>query len=222
MMGKSAVVSIGKFIASSVLEIAIIAAYPSCVVAQEITIKIEFDQFFDRITPTQKLTQTHYNMEIHISQSGNINHIEHKYNWSGEIFTFSKQFRIGGNSKVEWRVVDKNSLINVFEYKSFRRGILVTVKDGACSAKVDFELKPGYSDYQYRSEPSRLPAVARSVRAEHLICSINGTQPASLRLTPVAANVFTSSAKWRERRALTAAYPGVFETRSPLGPPSAV
>jgi hypothetical protein len=152
--------------------------FPAAAAASHISIEIEFDQYFDRILPTQRLTVTHYQMEAALSSNGNISHQEHKTNSSGVIFQFQKIFRIGRNDKVEWRVVNKDTLINVFEYKSFKRAILLTVKDGACSAQVDFQLKPGFTDYQYRSQPSKLPAVARSVRADHFQCKIKDIQGA--------------------------------------------
>jgi hypothetical protein len=85
--------------------------------------------------------------------------------------------RLGKNEKLEWRVVDKDSLINIYDYKSFSRAILVTVHGTNCTAQIDFELKPGFSDYEYRSQPSAVPAVARSVRADSVSCTIGPSRP---------------------------------------------
>ena len=74
------------------------------------------------------------------------------------------QLRLGARSENEWKVVDKNRLINIVDLGSFKRAILLTVNGSTCSAEVDFELKPGFSDYEfkrnngkngYRFDPSR-------------------------------------------------------------------
>jgi hypothetical protein len=52
------------------------------------------------------------------------------------------------------------------------RTILVTIRDQDCVAQVRYQLKPGYADYRYNSQPSGVPAVARSVCADNIACAI--------------------------------------------------
>src|SRR5580700_6435086 len=140
--------------------------------AQEIEIKVTFDQYFDRVLPSPALTITHYDMNIYFSPNGDVVHSERKYGGHSLIFSRDESFHIGRRDKLEWLKVDKDTLLNVFEYKSFRRAIVVRLHDGICLVQIAYELKAGFSDYQYTSQPRGVPAVARAVRADRPSCAI--------------------------------------------------
>jgi hypothetical protein len=140
--------------------------------AQEIEIKVTFDQYFDRVLPSPALTITHYDMNIYFSPNGDVVHSERKYGGHSLIFSRDESFHIGRRDKLEWLKVDKDTLLNVFEYKSFRRAIVVRLHNRICLVQIAYELKAGFSDYQYTSQPRGVPAVARAVRADRPSCSI--------------------------------------------------
>ena len=64
-----------------------------------------------------------------------------------------------------------NRLINIVDLGSFKRAILLTVNGSTCSAEVDFELKPGFSDYEFKRNNGKT-GIARSVTARRLNCSV--------------------------------------------------
>ena len=88
-----------------------------------------------------------------------------------EVSHDENQLRLGATSENEWKVVDKNRLINIVDLGSFKRAILLTVNGSTCSAEVDFELKPGFSDYEFKRKNGKT-GVARSVVARRLNCSV--------------------------------------------------
>jgi hypothetical protein len=160
------------------LAIGCVVDLPAPVHAGEVEIDISFNQSFDRVEPRPGLTTTRYEMAITLSSGGTVTHSERKSNIrNAQIFAVDKTMRLGKNEKLEWRVLDKDSLINIYDYKSFSRAILVTVHGTNCTAQIDFELKPGFSDYEYRSQPLGVPGVARSVRADGVSCTIGPSRP---------------------------------------------
>lgn len=48
----------------------------------------------------------------------------------------------------------------------------MTVTGNSCVAEVDYQLMPGFTDYRYHRLKTGEPAVARSVKAENLECSV--------------------------------------------------
>jgi hypothetical protein len=151
---------------------ALAAGVPASGRASEFTIKLTFDQTFDRIQPNPKLATTHYEMAATFSSSGEVSHSERHFFEGGKISSIDTTMRLGRNENREWRVVNRNALVNNKEYPSFVRTILVTIHDQDCVAQVRYQLKPGYADYRYHSQPSGDPAVARSVRADNVACAI--------------------------------------------------
>jgi hypothetical protein len=151
---------------------ALAAQFPSSASASEFEIKITFDQTFDRIQPNPKLATTHYEMAATLSSSGQVSHSERHFFEGAKIFSIDTTMRLGENASLEWRVVNRNALINNTEYPSFVRTILATIHDQDCVAQVSYQLKPGYADYRYNRQPSGIPAVARSVHADNVACAI--------------------------------------------------
>ena len=111
-------------------------------------------------------------MAATLSSSGEVSHSERHFFEGAKIFSIDTMMRLGENASLEWRVVNRNALTNYREYPSFVRTILVTIHDQDCVAQVRYRLKPGYADYRYNSQPSGVPAVARSVRADNIACAI--------------------------------------------------
>ena len=140
--------------------------------ASEFAIKITFDQTFDRIEPSPVLSTTRQEIAATLSSSGEVIYSEKHVRNGAEVGAIDKTIRLGKGESLEWRVVDRNTLANSKEYKSFVRTILVTIHDKVCAAQVRYQLKSGDTDFRYTSHPSGLPAVARSVRAENVTCAI--------------------------------------------------
>jgi hypothetical protein len=161
-----------RCVVAFVLAIAFAEESLSLARAAEFEIKITFDQTFDRIAPNPKLATTHYEMAATLSSSGQVSHSERHFFEGAKIFSIDTTMRLGGNASLEWRVVNRNALVDNKEYPSFVRTILVTIHDQDCVAQVRYQLKPGYADYRYHSQPSGDPAVARSVRADNVACAI--------------------------------------------------
>jgi hypothetical protein len=154
------------------LSVALLFPVGSPARAQEIEINVTFDQYFDRVLPSPALTITHYDMHVYFSPNGDVVHSERKYVGRGLISRIDESFHIGRRDKLEWLKVDKDTLTNVYEYKSFRRAIVVKLRKGICLVQIAYELKAGFSDYQYTSQPTGVPAVARAVRADRPSCAI--------------------------------------------------
>jgi hypothetical protein len=154
------------------LSVALLFPVGSPARAQEIEINVTFDQYFDRVLPSPALTITHYDMHVYFSPNSDVVHSERKYVGRGLISRIDESFHIGRRDKLEWLKVDNDTLMNVFEYKSFRRAIVVKLRKGICLVQIAYELKAGFSDYQYTSQPTGVPAVARAVRADRPSCAI--------------------------------------------------
>jgi hypothetical protein len=161
-----------RWIGRAALASALAVRFSSSVSASEFEIKVAFDQTFDRIEPSPVLTTTRQEIAATLSSSGEVTHSEKHIQNGAEIVAIDRTIRLGKNESLEWRVVDRNTLANSKEYKSFVRTILVTIRDANCVAQVRYQLKSGDSDYRHTSQPSGLPAVARSVRADNVTCAI--------------------------------------------------
>ena len=59
----------------------------------------------------------------------------------------------------------QNRLINIVDLGSFERAILHPINGSTCSAEVDFELKPGFSDYEFKRKNGKM-GVARWSRRD--------------------------------------------------------
>jgi hypothetical protein len=102
------------------LSVALLFPVGSPARAQEIEINVTFDQYFDRVLPSPALTITHYDMHVYFSPNGDVVHSERKYVGRGLISRIDESFHIGRRDKLEWLKVDNDTLMNVFEYKSFQ------------------------------------------------------------------------------------------------------
>jgi hypothetical protein len=156
--------------------------------AQELEIRITYDEERDRILPVPKLIVAHKVVNIVITGSGAIN-ASHEDVVGKNYLRNEKELRLGpSGGEDRWRVVSKDKLMNVQDFISFRRAILVSIVDTACTAQIDYELKPGFSDYQYTAY---LPggavvgqgvavgtSVARSLSATDMTCTISQTKDA--------------------------------------------
>jgi len=146
--------------------------------AQQIHIHLDFDQELDQVSPTQEFLMRVIQVNATLSPNGEIsatndsNPVGHpRRRKDQEVSHDESQLRLGATSQNEWKVVDKNTLINIVDLGSFKRAILLTVNGSTCSAEVDFELKPGFSDYEFKRKDGRT-GVARSVVARRLNCSV--------------------------------------------------
>ncbi len=142
--------------------------------AQELRVRLTFDQVFDRISPFPKLTTTHKEIEISINGKGQIQSKRDSTSgrWNELSARKEEKLKLGPNEGQEWRVVSKDKLIYIVDYPTFREAILLTLNGTSCNAEVDFELKPGFSDYRY-TRINGEPAVARSAAAYRIACVIS-------------------------------------------------
>jgi hypothetical protein len=142
--------------------------------AQELVVRLAFDQVFDRILPFPKMTTAHKEIEVRINGKGEIRSKRDSVTGSRSEFASHdvENMKLGPNQRQEWRVVSKDKLIYIVEYPTFREAILLTVSGSACNAEVDFELKPGFTEYRY-TRINGDPAVARSAMATRLTCAVS-------------------------------------------------
>ncbi len=143
--------------------------------AQQINIHLEFDQELDQVSPTPQLVTQLVKVNATLSPGGEMNatsdlNSSTKHNRVGGSHD-EAQLRLGARSGNEWKVVDKNWLVNIVDLGSFKRAILLTVNGSSCSAEVDFELKPGFTDYEFKRRDGKM-AVAKTVAARRLNCSV--------------------------------------------------
>ncbi len=150
--------------------------------AQELTIRITYDEERDRTSPYPKLIIAHKAVSLLFNRNGTIKVINEDTVETTQ--RNEKQLELGPSTNSDrWRVVDKNKLIDITDFISFRRAILVTIAGNRCTAQVQYKLKPGFFDYQYtRYLPGGLIAgqvvavgegVARSFVARNMTCAIS-------------------------------------------------
>jgi len=118
------------------------------------------------------MATTHHDMTVTLSSTGELRHSEQRFVNGAQIYAIDEAMHLGKGEKLEWRVVGQKALVNNREYKSFWRAILVTLRNGECIAQVSYKLKTRFDDYQYTLLPSGIPAVARSIRADNVTCTI--------------------------------------------------
>lgn len=146
--------------------------------AQQLRIQLSFDQEFDQVKPSQTLVTEYVSVNASMNLRGNIQSEEQSHYLGGRhhgrpqyVATEDKTVRLGRSSGEEWKVAGQNKLINIVDYPSFKRAILLTVNGASCSAQVDYELKPSFTDYQYPRKNGK-PGIARSATARRLSCSV--------------------------------------------------
>jgi hypothetical protein len=146
--------------------------------AQQIHIHLDYDEEFDQVSPTQELVTRFIQVSATLSPNGEMNATNdlsvagrRKGGRSRQIGHDESQLRLGARSENEWKVAGKDKLINIVDLGGFKRAILLTVNGSTCSAEVDFQLKPGFTDYQFK-RPNGKTGVARSVAARRLNCSV--------------------------------------------------
>jgi hypothetical protein len=138
---------------------------------RRIIIKISYKEVHERILPFVETTTTNVDNEVTLNTDRKIS--SHEDRSSGRAFgQSSKNLILGPGKNEEWRVASADKLINIADYISYRRAILLTVRGSSCTAEVDYELKPGFSDFRYHRLTTGEAAVARSVKAYDVRCSV--------------------------------------------------
>ena len=160
--------SIGRVGASSIFFALI---FPLAAFAEGVTMKISYNEIHDRILPQAELTTTAVQLDVRLNADGSVQQNEARVSGSASGGR-SRTMKLGGGQGHAWKVAGSHELINVVDYISYRRAILVTVHDRSCTAQVDYKLKPGFNDYRYHRLKNGAEAVARSVRVNGLTCSI--------------------------------------------------
>jgi hypothetical protein len=149
-----------------------VAATASGAHAGALTIRISFDQVFDRISPSAKLTTTHKDILAQVNENGEIHSTTNSAS-ARHSRSRDAELKLGPEEKgEEWRVVGKDKLMFVSRYPSFHRAILLTVSAKTCVAQVEYQLDPGSSDYRYHRLKDGGLAIARSASAQNLTCSV--------------------------------------------------
>jgi hypothetical protein len=125
-------------------------------------------EIIDRILPHPNVTRTTARLEVRLGAGGALQHNEGRT--SGKTQRVSPlTLKLGGQQQNEtWRVAGANRLINITTHESYERAILVTVSGQSC----DYNLKPGHTEYRYNRLTTGEPAVAKSVVARDVVCTI--------------------------------------------------
>ena len=145
--------------------------FPFAAFADDVIMKISYNEIHDRILPQAELTTTAVRLDLRLDTSGSVQQSEARVSGTASGGQ-SRTIKLGANQGHAWKVAGPHELINVVDYISYRRAILVTVHDKSCTAQVDYKLKPGFNDYRYHRLKNGAEAVARSVKANGLTCSI--------------------------------------------------
>jgi hypothetical protein len=144
--------------------------------AQQLNIHLAFDVEVDQILPHVGLSTSYVEEDLELNPDGKISGIGVTYKVKPYTSSIVRQVnlknKLGASSMSEWKVVDKDKLINIVDFGGFRRAILLTVSGSTCTAQVDYELKPGFSDFEVIRK-DRPRSVNRSITARRLACSVS-------------------------------------------------
>ena len=148
--------------------VAVVALTTSVRAADDAVLHLSYVEIHDRILPTPNVTRTDVKLEVRLQTSGKLQQQEERASGRNARGGKKLEVRLGKG----WRVAGANQLINVTDYDSYQRAILVTVSGTSCSAQIGYNLKPGFHDYQYRRLTNGERATARAVTASGIVCSI--------------------------------------------------
>jgi len=121
--------------------------------AQQLNIHLEFDQVSPSLALVTQIIRVNATLSPHgeMTARNELSTLGEKHKRrQPDVSHDESELRLGATSENEWKVVDKNKLINVVDLGSFKRAILLTINSSTWTAEVDFELKPGFSDYEYK------------------------------------------------------------------------
>lgn len=138
--------------------------------AEPVRINISYTEVHNRILPTPAQTATTAQVNVQLSDSG-VQHDEMRQSGKSRRGVAST-LKLGTSAEAGWHVAGPNKLINIRDFDSYNRAILMTVTGNSCSADIGYHLKPGFLDYRYRRLKTGEPAVATSVKALNVVCSI--------------------------------------------------
>jgi hypothetical protein len=156
--------------AALIIAIAVLGLATSAAQAQEAVLTISYGEVHERILPTPGTTQTNVQLLVTLTRGG-VQHGETRQSGRGG-GGGSAQLKLGSGAREGWRVAGPNKLINIREYESYRRAIMVTVSGQSCSVQIGYNLKPGFKEYHYQRLTTGEKAVARSISAASPTCSI--------------------------------------------------
>lgn len=136
-----------------------------------VVVHISYVEVHDRILPLPAVTRTAVALEVHLSTNGTIKQNERRASGAARSDK-DLSLRLGRPQEQAWHVAGANQLVNIKEYFTYRRAIEVTVSGNSCTARIGYNLKPGYHDYQYQRLNGGARATATSVSAAAVSCSI--------------------------------------------------
>jgi hypothetical protein len=140
--------------------------------ADEAVVRVTYTEIHDRIKPTANLTSTKAELEVRIQQSGEVRQREQRAS-GGASRDRKAEMQLGATTgRGIWRVQGENEIVNTVDYPSYERAISVTIDGDKCTARIGYSLKSGFTDYRYTRLKTNEPAVARSVSAKDVTCSI--------------------------------------------------
>jgi hypothetical protein len=157
---------------SLMLAAACLCGLAATAAADEAVIRITYTEIHDRIKPTANLTSTKAELEVRIQQSGELKQSEQRAS-GGASRDRKAEMQLGASTgRGAWRVQGENEIVNTVDYPSYERAIFVTIDGDKCTARIGYSLKSGFTDYRYTRMKTNEPAVARSVTAKDVTCSI--------------------------------------------------
>src|SRR5271169_4468586 len=131
--------------------------------SQQLRIELNFDQEFNQVGPSPRLVSQLVDVSAVMNVNGNIQSTNNSHYLGGKhhgkheyVDVEEKTIGLGRSSEEEWKVAGQNRLINIVDFPSSKRAILLTVNGTSCSAQVDYELKPGFTDYQFIRKNGKL------------------------------------------------------------------
>jgi hypothetical protein len=148
-----------------------ITLFPRASSAQDVVVRISYVEIHDRYLPRPELTSTSVQSEVRLNSDGSIQQNEARVSGSAS-GSQTDAMRLGADAGKRWKVAGEHQLLNIVDYITYSRSILVTVNGASCTAAIDYKLKPGATVYQYRRLKNNEIASARSVKATDLKCTI--------------------------------------------------
>jgi hypothetical protein len=160
-----------KAICRAIVLVLLLAPATSVRAADAVTLHLSYTENHDRILPSPERTATAVNLSVKLETDGTVQHDEMRVSNAAR-GGGGQKIKLGANQGQAWHVAGADQLINVTNYFTYQRAILVTVSGHSCTAKIGYELKPGQHDYQYPRLTNGERATARSVTATAVSCTI--------------------------------------------------
>lgn len=151
--------------------VALIASVPAF--ANDLKITVSFTEAYEKALPGGRSSISRISYEIRVSPNGKIM-IQSMANSGGQSRFREADTKLGsGDDKLfAVRALSKNKIAIYRAQSSFTRTIIISHKEGACSAEFTYALKPGAKFFTYWTMRDNREISAERVTASDVRCTI--------------------------------------------------